>query len=796
MTSPIGFLVDSLGQPTKNTVLTPQQVAAGATSVVAVTPSGMVDGAGNTPVGGFSAALQIVSITSVTDGATNLSAINTKLSAGGDVVIPPSLGTVTVGALGGTHTMVMPSGTSLTVGIGTTLKSADGRRQPFLRNKFCGIIRAAATLTRASNVVTVNDPGHMYAVGDQFIVVNGPDSSFAGLATVAAVTISNWTYTSTGSNGIAGTTAQFYDFIPVRQALAAASFSGATGLVRVSEVGHTKRPGMQIYMGSVGASAFAPNVIVQVAKVSLDFWWYYIGVANGTPAEPIYLSWDTSIKITGGGIIDGNRIGAAAPPVGNEALNSVALLGCVTGLYADSAVGGSSIRGFQTCNCDEVFVGPNWRGFDCLVAWQAEGGARSFVVDQTVKGTSTFWTSLGESATGQQCDDYVAFTGVKRGVGGIYDNVTSPYGFTAFDDIDIRRINPVNALNGVKITAHSTCPFTGVFRVGRVNGKFLDTIPKLTTGYGVQVFDDGVSLTGVALDVLKIDGPIDWRPASNAGGAVSLSGTGTANAVFVKAVNSTTANAINTLYFGGFTAKLMDVSASSFQPVANSIQLNSGTIRKLRVAASRARIDTGKPLILLNGATVSEIEIDSLLISSATSLGGFLIDVIAAPSTTKITFRGIKTETGSLAISSLMRLGDFAYGTVDVHLSDIDMASGSLLSSIATGLTGTFNIFMDKSVKWSPGGGSNAIQVGGGLWNIFGEPGTQITADKLALFGFGTPTYRIHMPSANATININGANYSGAQVVPVNGDIIYNNNAGAITVGLALRVLAGAWRVL
>lgn len=56
MTSPIGFLVDSLGQPTKNTVLTPQQVAAGATSVVAVTPGGMVDGAGNTPNGGLTTA--------------------------------------------------------------------------------------------------------------------------------------------------------------------------------------------------------------------------------------------------------------------------------------------------------------------------------------------------------------------------------------------------------------------------------------------------------------------------------------------------------------------------------------------------------------------------------------------------------------------------------------------------------------------------------------------------------------------------------------------------------------------
>lgn len=58
MTSPIGFLVDSLGQPTKNVVLTPAQIAAGATSVVAATPNGPVDASGATPAGMSTLAMQ------------------------------------------------------------------------------------------------------------------------------------------------------------------------------------------------------------------------------------------------------------------------------------------------------------------------------------------------------------------------------------------------------------------------------------------------------------------------------------------------------------------------------------------------------------------------------------------------------------------------------------------------------------------------------------------------------------------------------------------------------------------
>lgn len=478
-------------------------------------------------------------------------------------------------------------------------------------------------------------------------------------------------------------------------------------------------------------------------------------------------------------------------------MNAAAAFGCVTDLKLDCAFGGSSVRGFQTNNCDEVYLGPRWRGFDCLVAAQLEGGARTVVVDQVLKSQSTIGSSLVEVPTGQQCDDYIAFTGTKSGVGGAYDNVASPYGFTAFEDIDIRRLNTMSSLNGVKITAHSSCPFRGTFRIGKIYARFLDTLPKLTTGYAVTVFDDGPSLTSVALDVLQIDGPIEWIPAATAGGAIQLSGAGTANAVFIRGLNQVVGNSINSLYFNGMTVKLLSFAQCKFQPVNNSLQLASGTLRKLRVADSLIRVNSTTPFILFSGATVHEVELDSIQTSSGTDGAGNLLYYTAAAATQKISFKGIKADTTATSrIGALMRTGNIAMGTVDIHMSDTDFSSAQVFGSDGTGATGTVNLMLDKSVKWTASGGNNFLQVGGGLWNVFGEQGTQIPADRLALFGYGTPTYRIHMPSANATININGANYSGAQVVPVNGDIIYNNNAGAITVGLALRVLAGTWRVL
>ena len=263
----------------------------------------------------------------------------------------------------------------LVVPTGMVLKSSAGRKQPLIRNFYCGQIHAAATFTRSANVVTVNDPGHSLTVGQPLLIQNGPDATYVGLVTVLAATVSYWTYASTGSNGAAGTTAQFYDVIPWRQTVTAASVTSVSGRVQVSDPGHGKTPGMQVFvLGTGNLSTFAPNpgALVQVAKVSIDHWWYYLGAATGTAAESVHFSWEDPIRITGGGTIDGNRLNVGSIPTGNEAKSSVVLFGNCQ-MFIDVAMGGSSIRGLQASNCYDVQLGPNWKGFDNLVAFQAEG---------------------------------------------------------------------------------------------------------------------------------------------------------------------------------------------------------------------------------------------------------------------------------------------------------------------------------------------------------------------------------------------------------------------------------------
>jgi len=144
----------------------------------------------------------------------------------------------------------------------------------------------------------------------------------------------------------------------------------------------------------------------------------------------------------------------------------------------------------------------------------------------------------------------------------------------------------------------------------------------------------------------------------------------------------------------------------------------------------------------------------------------------------------------------LMTFQNIAVGTLDVFIDDTDVEAQFLLGASSTGTTGTINVHLGSRVRWTQVGAAlNALQVGGGTWSIWAAPGCVIPADRLALFGFGTPTYRINIPSSTAGININGANYSGAQVVPVNGDVVYNNNAGALAIGPVVR-RAGAWTAL
>lgn len=686
--------------------------------------------------GGFNIAPVVAS--DLGRAAGNTALINSLLEDGGDAIIPGGLGVVWCDG-----TLILWSNSRLFIGYGTTLKSVSGRQQPLLRNKYAGHIHNQPLFNRLNNVVTVTDAGHTVSVGD-LIFISGANATFDALATVSTVVPRvSWSYPLAGADGSAGATGTFFNVVPVKRTLAGTAFSATANYVTVQDPGHDIRPGMNIFIGKNGGSNFAPGV-VQVASVTADTWSYQTSSATGTDSGTLALSYDYNIDIVGGGTIDGNRAAIGTPSNGNVMLACTAVFGCVSQLTIDCAIGGTPLRAINALNCSAVNYRENWRPFDCLVGAQHEGGLTGCVVDQGVYGASAINTTGA-----QQIDDYVAFTGTAfaSGAGGNYDNTISPYGLTSFSGIEVRRIYPIECLNGIKVTAHSSCPFVGTIKIGSVIGRFLNNNFSLGQGGALTMFDDGPGLAGTTVEAFDIVGPIEWKTPAASTACLNLGGAGSIGSLQVRNTlaesgQSTTIKTSNTL-----TIKVLDVDASKFIPLATnapSMNLSGGTIRKLKVRNSRVQMGSSQPFIYFNGATVNEVEIDSVQVSGNAAATGNFLDFATSPTVSRITIRGLRIEQGGNTISRVFNLADLSFGTVDVYLDDVDITSASFFSSAGTALTGTFNVFFGKKVRWAATGGNNFFQVGGCTWNVYADPSNRATlpATKVFLTGFGTPTYK------------------------------------------------------
>lgn len=671
-------------------------------------------------------------------GATNTAAINASLSALKYAYVPPGLGTVYC-APG----IVMPSGATLEIGPGTTLKSTDGRQSPLIKSRYCGQIHNQPLFNRSGGVVTVTDAGHTRSVGD-VVFINGANAAFNTLATVSAVAPGvSWSYVMAGADGSAGATGTFFNVIPVTRTIAGANFSATAGYVTVTDPGHDLRPGVNVYVGKDGGSTFAPGV-VQVASVTANTWSYQTASATGTESGTLAISYDHSISIIGGGTIDGNRANIGTPSTGNVMLGCTVVLGCVSQVLIDCAIGGTALRAVNALNCAALTYGPNWRPFDCLVGAQHEGGVSGCVIDQ-----GSFGTSAVNTAGAQQIDDYVAFTGTAfaSGAGGNYDNTISPYGLTFFSGIEVRRIYPIECLNGIKLTASSTAPFVGTVKIGAVIGRPINNNFSLSQGGCVTLFDDGPGLAGTTVEAIDLAGPFEWKTPNPATACVNLAGAGSIGSVQLRNVIAEAGPSTTLKVSGTITIKTLDIDASKLIPLATnapSCNLAGGTIKKLKIRNSRIQLGSSQPGIYFNGATVSEVELDSVQLSGNAAATGNLLDFNVAPSLNRLTLKGVRIEQGGNTISRVLNLADLAYGTVDVYLDDVDITSAAFFSSGGTALTGTWNVFFGKKVRWAATGGNNFFQVGGCTWNVYADPGNRATlpAAKVFLTGFGTPTYK------------------------------------------------------
>lgn len=801
---------------------------------------------------------------------TNLSLARAIVKESGVLSFADGLGVIQLDG-----TIPLQSGSRVQVGVGTRVVAADGRAQPLLTSQFSGNVHSAALFSRNGGVAQVTETKTWRNSGDRLYITGGPDATFRGLVTISTNADGNgYNYPNPGANGIAGTSGQFYNIIPVRRTLDASAFTAVGGgYVNVADPGHDLQPGDMLYLGSVAGNVFGPG-LVKVTRAADGQWTYFSAGAVGAAAGTYVVSYDKDIAIAGDGYIDGNRVGCSAD-AGNDMRLVTTSFGCVNGLRIDCKIGGSPMRGVNAFNCTGVKLGERWAAFDNLVGFQAEGGVDGFVVDQGDIGDSQMYagypaavaissatnsatqavvitsvphglksgtpistsgftpaaynvtssqivvdsptqyrynmlsnpggaaTVIGTYSAGQQADDYVAFTGTAfaNGAGGNYDSTISPYGLSYFSGIDVKGLMASNALNAVKLTAMSTCPFRGRNRIGKVTMRAGDHDPKKALGGLVRYMDDGPGLVGTAADTLQLDGPFEFIGPNGTKTAtaalIQLSGTGTINQISGRGVNGEVGSDA-VVHFNGVTVGMLDVDASKYGALgANKIayQLLSGTLNKLQVRNSVAVVGVQQPLVYFGGATVRDVVFENMQVSGEAAGVGTLVDYGVAAGLRSVTFKGIRTPVGGNAISSLMSIGNIAAGTLDVYLDDCDVTSGSVLTTPGSGGAGTFNVHMGSRFRWTATGGNNALQVGFGAWSLFGAPGISIPADKLALFGFGAPTYRIHMPSDRATVNINAGNYTGAQMAPVNGDQLFNNNAGALAVGPVVR-RAGAWAAL
>lgn len=817
--------------------------------------------------------------------AANLAILNAASANGGEVILPGGRGTILVS--GGPW--ILPSNTRISGGAGTRIKAAAGRAQPFIINKNAGVLHGAIYAVRSSNVVTWQDKQHWRKVGDVLFINGGPDASFRGVVTVTSISANSWTCASVGSNSTAGTLGQYYNVIPVRRSLAGSAFvaQGSTGYINVADPGHDLRPGDGVYLGQDGGSAFAPGIVF-VTRVDANQWTFFVSGLTGTGTGTIILNYEQEISIDCAAILDGNRDGTVnQQDPGHDVRLSAAWVGLINGLCLNAVIGGSSIRGVASNNCNAVYLGPRFEGFDCLVQYQAEGGGSGCVVDQAASGSSqldtlypvsvsvasttrggsgnlvatvtttvphnlrpncsistagftpaqfnvgvvqliaasgsTFTynmatapandaTVMGSYNAAQQCDDAIAFTGTQfaSGAAGNYDSVISPYGLTFYEGIEVRSINAYNSLNGLKLTAMASCPFKGVVKVGRIFGGQKDGLTLKTPGAAVRVMDDGPGLVGTKLDSLVIDGPIDWASAKDGSvaNALQVSGAGTIRQIHV-ANAAPTLGVTSVVQIGGSTIDLVDVDKSYFLDLGSgrpSIQILAGaTVQKLKVRNADALMNTSFAMVALTGGICRAIEFENIVVDAAAVNTGKLLSLFSTSAGLRsVTFRGITSKNGGLAIGSLMEFGGtaMAFGTIDVYIDDVDLSSSCVITTSLATNTGTLNVYLGPKVRWAPSGSLAFLQVGGTastFFNLFGQHGTVIPAQKALLFGYGTAVFRLHLPSSAAQVNVNDTGYNTMGGV-VNGDVVWNSAASG-TAGTTLAIgpvirRSGAWAVL
>lgn len=734
--------------------------------------------------------------------SANQSALQAAMTAGGVVRVSGS---------GRAHCLPVrvPSGCILQLDAGVTLYRADGTNAPLIRNKYGGQKNKATRFNRLNNVVTVNNRHHGMPNGQLVWVGSLTDTTMHGIQTAQVIDAHTWSYASAGSNGAGGAATVFGDIIPLQRTLAGASLVAASNVVTVNDPGHDLRPGMQVWLGTSGAStAFAG--VVEVIAVWPDNWQYVTAAAGtGAASGTFGISYDRDIVITGDGTIDGNALNNSTQQDVDIMLSAV-VLGMVNQARIDvKRIAGTIFRGVNVFNGTDVKVRDVEFG-DTLVGVQFEGGGRRLRVEGCSGGTAK-WVSGA-----QLLDDFVAFTGTKTAGGQLYDSTVSPYGISGFYNCTVVRNHAPNCLNGIKMTGDVSCTFDLMVFEDLTGGMLNNNVTPLGgQTAAVRCVDDTLGLIGMTV------GRVFMRRINWFGGASAFvwSTSGIAQLIELDGVNyapnaqQSAANTNGVAWVQGATnangvIKTLRIKNFGYVPP-------SGVFNKPAIVLGNGNVRTTQTI------TIEELEVDGydITVGNNTSGAGILKYgncVVLNARIGKGVFRGPASGTGhAIACNGPNSMGRWvlnqtrvaaggaAMGLVfsvvnadasdtvaagEIVLRDCDITSTSGIYDNATNWTGTLTVRVSGSRMTYSGNFLN-IAVATGLVAVHADLTAQTTADKVAAAMVGT--LRMNAP----TFQLDGNKVTAPQP----SDQFWNTNAtmtGSASIGMKARTNAGAWTAL
>jgi len=699
-----------------------------------------------------------LSTANITAAATaNTAAIQAALTAGGLVQI------TTPGTYYINKTLLQPSNTMLRLGQGVTLKLLASANCNLLRNKHAGVTITAAAFVRASNVVTVNEPGHPRAVGDVVLVRNlATDTTFNGLVTITAVTTSTWSYASTGSDG---SPTGFGYVTPAYTTLTAASFVRASNVVTVAESGHTRQVGDSVYIANLATDASFNGTYQVTASTPGTSWTYASTGSNGSPTGTGVVAGDNNLALDGG-TFDGNQANQAS------AASYTSVTACFGVIYGN--VGHVSVQNlsflqqkkycFWLFNSSDVnFINTYYNTpSDCI---HFEGPGDRLNVSQ---------------AFGNSGDDMVAFTNVNGATAGSYLGFASPSGLGNFGVCKVEGLFPSNsdAPALVKVTGDASTSMR-YLALNEFNGSLSSSGLR-----ALSIVDDTASLVGMTVNEVVVRNIcITGGNASSAMILVNATGligklrienplwTSASNHIYF--LNNTSASNIGSLEIIGwkndFNLASTQFGIFSLGPVGNILvdqadfQGNStgglleirSTVGTVKVANSRANgtAKAGYFVALGTGHSVGRLMMDNVSVHNNDSL-----------------YR--QTTSGTLT---------------DVLLSNCycdTTANGCAPNSSQT--------IYANNVKANSGLGNNFFQVSSGTVRIVAK-NFETVAGKVALFNFGGSVISYSCPDPSGGIDLGNPAASLAGQTPIAGDQIWNTNVNAAATGLTVRTAAGAW---